>query len=257
MMTFLKKKSLLPVCFFIFVTSLSFSLLVQTRTDAIQATSDDSEFFSYKRFLLNTQAIDAMPATSGTGRDLKKFVKDFTDGVYLLSGRQAEKALVEFSAARKIWPEYFGTDFLIALSYEELGDVETAARFYKSYLIKLRNFHVGHNRISAPIIQILSRGEIEGYPLAKKLVEDRLAAEGIQLARVRPAATTTNLPVYIAILIVLVSVYLIIVRIVVPLFRKRKLRKLVPEGFWLCEHCGTVSPDLSKVCIECQHPRKK
>jgi hypothetical protein len=257
MMTFLKKKSLLSVCFFIFITSLSFFTLAQTRAHAIQTTSDDAEFFSYKRFLLNTQAIEAMPATSGTGRDLKKFVKDFTDGVYLLSGKQSEKALVEFSAARKIWPEYFGTDFLIALSYEELGDVDTAARFYKSYLIKLRNFHIGHNRISAPIIQILSRGEIESYPFAEKLVEDHLAAEGIQLAGVRPAATTTNLPMYIAILVVLISAYLIIVRIVVPLFIKRKRRKMVPEGFWLCENCGTVSPNLSKVCIECQHSRKK
>ena len=96
------------------------------------------------------------------------------------------------------------------------------------------------------------------YPsLAKKLVEDHLAAEGIQLAGVRPAATTTNLPVYMAILVVLISIYLIIVRVVVPIFRKRKLRKMVPEGFWLCENCGTISPDLSKVCIECQHPRKK
>ena len=246
MMIFLKKKILYPACFFILTLLLLCFPTPQICADADRAFSDDSEFFSYRRFLLDTKSIDAMPATSGTGRDLKKFVKDLTDGVYLISGGQNEKAREKFFAARKLWPEYFGTDFLIALTYEGTGDINTAARFYKSYLIKLRDFHNGKNRISAPIIRFLSRGKIERYPPAEKLVEGHLADLGIQLSEVRPAPLTANLLVYFAALVLLIVIYFLIAYVLIPRLKRRRRRKLVPEGFWLCEHCGALSPELSK-----------
>lgn len=254
-MIFLKKKILYSACFFILTLLLLCSSVPQIYADADRVSSDDSGFFSYRRFLLDTKSIDAMSATSGTGRDLKKFVKDLTDGVYLISGGQNEKAREKFFAARKLWPEYFGTDFLIAMAYEGSGDIDTAARFYKSYLIKLRDFHNGKNRISAPIIRFLSRGEIERYSPAEKLVEGHLADLGVQLSAVRPAPVTANLLVYFVVLLLLIAGYLAITYVLVPRLKRRRRRKLVPEGFWLCEHCGVLSPELSNVCVECRKPR--
>ncbi len=257
MMIPLKKKILYSICFFILTQMLFCSFPFGTSAHAARISADDKEFFSYRWFLMDAKSTDAMPVTSGVGRDLKKATKNFSDGIYLLSGGQDEKARKKFFIARKLWPEYFGTDFLIAMAYEESGDIDTAARFYKSYLIKLRDFHGGNNRISTPIIRFLSRGKIERYSLAEKLIEDHLRDQGIQLAKVRPAPVTANLLVYFAGLTILIAGYFVMVYVVSPRLKRRRRRKLVPEGFWLCEHCGTLSPELSKVCIECRKPQKK
>lgn len=216
---------------------------------------DEEEFFSHERFSASTFLIAKMSYDKGTRKDLKAFARSFMDGIVLVEEGELEEARKELLKASELWPEYFGTDFLLALVYEDLGDTATAARFYKTYLNKLRDFQKGHYRISGPLIRLLGAGNIEEYDTARELVEKRLRDYGIRLAQVRPVAQFPALASYIVLVAVFAGLYLAVIYRLVPYLKKRQRVKHPPEGFWVCEYCGAASPTLSKVCNECRRPR--
>ncbi|MFQ5953312.1 MAG: tetratricopeptide repeat protein [Candidatus Omnitrophota bacterium] len=212
---------------------------------------DKDKFFSYKRFFLDQDVIDRIPEDGRTQRDLNMFAKRFTDGLYAFSGgdlKVAEKDLLE---ARKIWPEYFGADFLLARLYEETGNPGKAARYYKSYLNKLKKFHAGEYRISGPLIRIFASDSIERFGPAREAVKERLSLYGINLDRVRPVYTFPVFLMPILAGLALGLVYVVTVYHLVPYLKKQRLVRNPPEGFWICRNCGTSTPELSKVCEKC------
>jgi len=213
------------------------------------------DFFSYQRFAINVDVISKVSNNNRTRQSLRDFAKSFMDGIFYLSGGYTEKAKEELFKARRLWPEYFGPDFLIALTLEQEGDLGTAARFYKSYLQKLRNFHVGKYRISGPIIIYLSKGEIERYRDAEYLVEEHLRLNGIDIDKVRPAVMTPFFLLYALLTGFFVVIYVLIVNMYLPYVRKRHKLKNPPEGYWVCANCSAIMPDLANECTECRRPR--
>lgn len=240
---------LLSKCFlylFLAVIALTFSRLALA----------EEEFFSYKRFFLNQALVDRIPKDGLTQQNIREFSKRFTDGVYALSSDNLPRAEKDFLAARQTWPEYFGTDFLLALVYENQGDYDEAARYYKSYLNKLKNYHNGNYRISAPLIFSITSYEIEPYERAHKRVEKRLAIYGIDLATVRPMFTPPIFLIPIFSFIMIVILCLVSYYKVWPYMKQQYRRNNPPEGFWICRHCDNANTVLNKECQECRRPRE-
>lgn len=127
---------------------------------------DEDRFFSYKRFFLNPKAIDRIPDSGRAQEDLSIFVARFTDGLYAISAGNLKKAEKDLLKAREVWPEYFATDFVLALVYEDAGNYKRAARYYKSYLIKLKKLQAGEYPMSEPLIRNFTEYRIEPYELA-------------------------------------------------------------------------------------------
>ncbi len=214
-------------------------------------------FFSHKRFVLNIGLIGKVSESKGTRKELDRFTQSFTKAKELISEGRLEEAKAELFRAMKVWPEYFGTDFLLALVYEDSGNIALASRFYKSYLNKLRDFHRGKHKISETLIRVLTEGDIENYSVAYKMVEKHLAEHGIELGRVRPVAGFPVVFFYLIVLVLSIAVYLGIVYRLVPYLERRRRIKHPPEGFWVCEYCGTTTPNLSNVCNKCRRPRPR
>ncbi len=241
--------------FLIFVFLMIISLSCQAQYKATQEGAGESEFFSYKRFLNSANLIGKIVEDKGAQKGLRDFAAGFTAGLSALEAGDTNTAKGEFFKASDAWPEYFGADFLLALSFEKNGDIDTAARFYKSYLLKLKDFHEGRYKISDSLIRILGEGKIEGYKEAYDLIEARLAVYGIDLDKVRPVAVFPAFLLYIILLALFAVLYLALAQWVFPYIRKMKKMRHPPEGFWVCRYCGAASPDLSNVCNDCRRPR--
>jgi len=239
---------------FIYLT-LSFVALLMILPVSITAAEEEVHFFSYERFFLNEDLVSRIPSDGKLQTELNKFASDFRNGVYALSSGNLKAAQKNLLKAREIWPEYFGTDFLLALVYEQTGDNETAARYYKSYLNKLKSFHSGEYRISAPLIRSLTSYGIEEYGPARELVVERLAFYGINLNNVRPVITVPGFLLPFFLIVFFVTAYILVRYKLVPYLKKRERIKNPPEGFWVCPHCGADNPEAVKECEECWKPR--
>jgi len=212
-------------------------------------------FFSYKRYFLNQAVTDQISGDGRPQRELKKFADNYTKGLYAFSAGRMEDAKKDMLIARDGWPEYFGTDFILALIYEEQGLPHIAARYYKSYLNKLNALHTGKYRISEPVIRSFTPRDIETYDTAYVQVKTRLAGYGIDLDKVRPVFT---FPVFLFPALVgmaIAAVYILIFHWIRPRLKRRHWIKHPPEGFWVCRNCDTANPNLAMECIECGKPR--
>ncbi|MFH1836706.1 MAG: hypothetical protein ABH862_01150, partial [Candidatus Omnitrophota bacterium] len=118
------KNYLKTAIFFVFTT-----VLLNVGPGQAEEYYSDSPYFSYERFFPAMLLLESIPEKGGPQGELNKFAKDFSDGLYALSAENYTRALRKLLRARRIWPEYFGTDFLIALVYEGQGDYNTAARY--------------------------------------------------------------------------------------------------------------------------------
>ena len=212
--------------------------------------ADEEKFFSYERFLLNQSVIDKIPTRGRTQTELKRFAVAFMDGIYAMSAGQSEEAEEHLLKASKIWPEYYATDFLLALLYENRGEYRLAARYYKSYLNKLKGFHEGKFRISALLI-ISITPTIEKYDAASELVTERMEQHGIDIASVRPAITVLPFIIYLVLFAVVGLCCFAVIRWALPYWREQYRIKHPPEGFWACKNCHTMNSDLNKVCEYC------
>jgi tetratricopeptide (TPR) repeat protein len=229
----------------------SILVLLSVLTAFGETDPEEERYCSYERFFLKTGVIGDKAGRGGARGDIERFVASFNGGLYALSAGNGEQAREDLLMARKIWPEYFGADFVLARIYEDSGDAHTAARYYKSYLNKLRAFSTGRYRISAPLIRSLMGREIEAYDAAEGLVRERLSRYGIDLGTVRPAVNPPMVLFYALLAVMLAASYLAIVHWAVPYYREQRRIKYPPEGFWVCRYCHTTNPVLNKVCEYC------
>jgi len=209
------------------------------------------KFFTAERFFLATQLLDIITGKPDSRRDLKIFTKYFSDGVYAVSNGNYRAALNSLYRARRIWPEYFGTDFLIALSLERKGDIPKAARFYKGYLDKLKALGSGDYPISAPLIRAINTDAVDNYSESKARVEYHLRKYDIDLAYVKPPVFIPDFVKVVLLLFLLAIAGIIIHYTIIPYFNMRDRIKNAPEGYWVCRKCGEINLDLSKECGKC------
>jgi tetratricopeptide (TPR) repeat protein len=218
-------------------------------------TGDDT-FFTPRRLYLRSEFVDSIDRDGRTREELVNFALSYERGLDSYAGREFDQAMEYFLSARKAWPEYFYNDLLIGLALEQLGEYDRAARFYKSYLNKLRKFHEGEYRISSPIILGISSGRIESYDAAYEAVAERLAGYGIDIRRVSPIYTPPFFLIPISIFIFLVGLYIMVTRLLIPFIRKKDRQMHPPEGFWACRKCGAYNPELARECGNCGKIRK-
>ena len=212
---------------------------------------DEDKYFSYERFFLDREVIDNIPGDSRAQKDLKNFAFYLNEALYAISTGDLDKAKKSLLKAHRIWPEYFATDFLLGQVYEEEGNYKKAARYYKSYLNKLKKFHAGEYRISEPIIRYFASDNIELYEPARDVIEKRLMQRGISLKRVRPAIVLPEFILPLILIVVLGIIYAAFVYGFWPFVKEMRRINNPPEGFWVCRACGTANTELNKVCEKC------
>lgn len=198
-----------------------------------------------------------MSGDGQTQKSLRSFAEAFEKGLDELSAGDLAAAETDIHLSRDMWPEFFGPDFILALIYERTGNIDAAARYYKSYLIKLKFFEEGRYRISDPVIRSILPGPPDRYDEAFALISLRLEKEGISINAVRPAQAAV--PVILYILMAALGAllfYFSTFKWFLPFLRKRHRLAHPPEGFWICERCLAENPDPSMVCQECGRPRK-
>lgn len=219
-------------------------------------TQEDNTFFSYKRFYLNRDVTEKFSSGGGAKNELLKFVKSYEDGLDAFSNGNFSEALEDFLKAREKWPEYYGTDFLIALTYERMGDYSKAARYYKTYLNKLRYLQEGEYRISGPLIISLTFGRIEPYERAREIIAEHLQIYGIDLNKVRPVY---SLPFFLIPIIAglgIAVLYIYVFYHLIPYLKRLRRRLHPPEGYWVCPKCASQNTNLSKECEGCGRERE-
>jgi len=221
-----------------------------------QESAEEKIFFSYERFYLQTDVAKDPPRDGIVQINISDFMQNYSDGIYAVSAGKLEKAKIKLLKARVIWPEYFGPDFLLARINEDEGHYGLSARFYKSYLNKLRAFSTGEYRVSEKFIEAITPYRIESYNLARVLVEERLRKYGIKLARVRPVYVILPFLKYLIIFFIIAAGYVVVVYKGLPYIKKRQLIKNPPKGFWVCENCGTENTLLQKNCEKCNNFKK-
>ncbi|MBF0494948.1 MAG: hypothetical protein HQL28_07475 [Candidatus Omnitrophica bacterium] len=187
--------------------------------------------------------------------DFRNFLRYFALGVEYYKIKEYGHSTDAFLRSREYWPEFFGVDLAIAMAFDGRGDAANAARFYKSYLLKLKKFREGEYRISAPIISFITEGKAEKYDDAEKEIREHLKAKGIDLDKVRPFSDSWKY-VFICILtFAALAVCTALYKTIWPALKRWHRIHNPPEGFWVCRKCGARSPVLSNSCVECMRPR--
>src|SRR3989338_9058335 len=105
------KATLLVLIYFLMPLSLS-----------AQYLNDEDAFFSYERFYLKAAMLKDVSENRDIRRDVKAFMRNFSDGIYAIAAGDLKKAKTKLLKARVIWPEHFGADFLLARVSEDMGD---------------------------------------------------------------------------------------------------------------------------------------
>jgi tetratricopeptide (TPR) repeat protein len=249
---FLNQKSFLkPVLILVFFVLVC--PLVPLKSSA-ENFNDEDIFFSYERFYLNAGVLKDPPRDGRVQSDISSFFKNFSDGIYDISDGDLEKAKTRLLKARAIWPEYFGTDFLLARLYEDTEDYKLSARFYKSYLNKLKAYSQGEYRVSAQLTRSLTPYSVESYEDAYLLVKERLQNYGIDINKVKPVYTVPPFVIFLIIFILSGTVYVTVAYKVRPYIKLQRRINNPPEGFWVCKKCGTDNTILQKECEKCGAP---
>ncbi len=221
-----------------------------------QSLDDEDAFFSYDRFYSKALMFRNVSKDGSLRNDIKAFMDNFSDGIYAISADDLKKAETKILKARAIWPEYFGTDFLLARLNEDAGNYNLSARFYKSYLNKLKDLSGGRYRISESLIRIMNPYGTEDYDEAHELVKYRLRDYGIDLAAVRPFYTISGFLRALIIIVLLGAGYVIVIYGIIPYVRRRRHINNPPEGFWICRRCGADNINIRKECEKCGRKNK-
>jgi len=229
-------------------------LLLSSSAFAQYLDNEDS-FFSYKRFYAQLDILNTISENKDIRKDIKDFMRNFSEGIYAISAGDPVKAKPKLLKALAIWPEYFGTYFLLARLNEDMGDYDLSARFYKSYLNKLKAFSEGRYRISGPIMRGITPYRIESYDDAYALVRDRLETRGIDLAAVRPFSTVPGFLRSFIIFVMFAVIYAVMAYMVIPYIKRRRRINNPPEGMWVCKKCETYNLNILIECEKCGEKR--
>jgi len=239
----------LGILVFISIICLSLSLFGQSRLT-------HREFFSYERFVLTMEILDVVTSKPGSRKDIRAFATYFNEGIYALSNEKYSDALNEFHKARNIWPEYFGTYFLMALTYDRSGNIHKASSFYKEYLNKLEILELGHFPISAPLIHILNVDDMDTYDESKEIIKDYLRSYDIKLDNVKAPLFIAGFVKSAVIILILGILFLVGYYAIWPYLKKQNRLKNPSPGFWICRKCEEENPDLAKECRHCGKLRR-
>ena len=242
-----KKTAFVFLCVFVSTSTLvSFAQIIPLR-------EDKDLFFSVNRVALKPELVSRLTVRDDgrAQRDIAEFAGYYGEGYKEYSLGNFTRAADNFKKARFKWPEYFYADFAIALDFDADREYGKAARYYKSYLNKLGAYKKGYYGISAPLIVSFASGRIEDYDYAYGVVEKRLSAYGIKLARVRPAYSFDIFPIGVTLFFLFAGFLLVMVHLVIPFIKRKVREKNPPEGYWVCPGCGTFTPDLSLECSIC------
>jgi len=219
----------------------------------------DSEvdFFDFEKYnytylyFYNFQHLDLRGAGLAARRT-KRLAQDFVKGFDAVRKGRTGEAVLQFQRASRLLPEYFHIDFIIALTYEEKGDIKNAARFYKSYLEKLKRFRGGRYRLTQPLIENTVNFKISGYEEAKELVDQRMAKQGIDMQRVSSGRYPMSF-IFI-ILAAIAGAILYALKTAGPVKRiiyKIKAGLNHSEDFWVCQNCGRNNGNINITCYGC------
>ena len=234
----------LSILVFIIITCSSFNVFSQNNFTK-------NQFFSYERFVFTMELLESVKSQPKSRKDLKSFATYFNNGIYSLSNGKYSAALNKLYKSRNLWPEYFGTSFLIALTYERNGQINKAAMFYKEYLNKLKTFESGHFPISAPLIKILNVADIDTYLQSKTIIKDHLNSYGLDLNNIKAPLFISEFVKTSYLIFILIIFFFIGYHWIWPYFKKQHLIKNVAPGFWICKNCQEDNPDLVKECSKC------
>lgn len=215
----------------------------------------EDNFFSYERFYLQAAMLKEASESADVRGNIKLYMRNFSDGVYAIGIGDLKEAKTKLLKAHTVWPEYFVTDFLLARVSEDMKEYKLSAKFYKSYLNKLKALSEGKYRVSGPLMLQITPYPIENYNDAYRLVKYRLDYYGIDLAKVRPFYTIPGFLRFLIILTILGTGYIVLAYKIVPYIKKRALIINPPEGSWTCKNCGTSNINVLKECEKCGQKR--
>lgn len=209
------------------------------------------DFFSHRRFLLKEHIASRLQDEGGVAGRIANFSEHYTVGLEELSGGRIREARRSLERARRIWPEFYPTDFLLAKTYEREGQINTAARYYKSYLNKLQALTEGYHRASAQFIRQVLAGGVDRYKHAYRRIDEHLRQFGIDIEDVRPIRTIPrSLKAVFYLLAASVLFYFFKTKLI-PIYQKKKRIKNPPEGFWCCRKCGMMNMEIDVECRKC------
>ena len=234
-------------------------ILMQPFILSAQEYSDNEfEFFTFEKYrhtylyFYNYQYLDLSGAGSAARR-IQGLAKNFVSGFDAIKKGRIDEAILRFQESSGIVPEYFHIDFIIALTYEKKGDIETAARFYKSYLGKLKKFQGGMYRFTQPLIIKTVDFDISGYEEAKELIDQRMTGYGIDMQRV-PSSRYSASFIIIIFLVGAGAVLYSLARTnpVKRMIYKTKAKFNRNKESWICLYCGRENANINRICYGCK-----
>jgi tetratricopeptide (TPR) repeat protein len=231
-------------------------LLFSSNTSA-QNIDKENSFFSYNRFYSQLDILENASRDEKARNDIRAFMRNLADGILAISGGDLKKAKTCLLIAREIWPEYFGTDFLLARVNEDTGNYQLAAKFYKSYLNNLKAFSDGRYRVSGPLMRGITPYRIEGYDDSYALVRHRLKEHGIDLAVVQPFEIPPGFLKYLPIFIILGMASAFVIYGLIPYVKRRHHINNPPEGHWVCKKCDAYNLNVRLECEKCGEKRDR
>lgn len=238
----------------VFLTTLILSLYTAAPSPA-QYIDKENSFFSYQRFYEQLDILTNASDNKNIRYDIKAFMQNYVSGIHAISAGDPETAKKKLLKALSIWPEYFGTDFLLARVNEDTGNYKLAAMFYKSYLNKLKSYSEGWYRVTGPLMKGITPYRIENYDDAYALVRERLKTHGIDLAAVQPFYIVPDFLKLPIIFIMFGLVYVIMVYLLIPHMKRMQHINNPPEGFWVCKKCATYNANIRLECDKCRTKR--
>jgi tetratricopeptide (TPR) repeat protein len=242
------KKLVVPIfillCMSLFFTVEAYSLYADEYFDI--------EKYRYTFAYFDT--INQIPSVKGmAGNVVKRVAQCFVKGKEALERNDIDRAVTQFKRISRLLPEYFHTDFIIALCLEENGDYIDAARFYKSYLKKLDKFQKGMFPMTKQIIEATVDFNITDYDNSERLIDQRMARHGIDMSKV---SAYRNLTPLMALASVVIAAGLVYVFTIMPpvkrlYYRKRALLNK-NKDIWICPYCGQENANINIICYKCE-----
>ena len=248
--------------YIIIIILICFILIQPFALSAQEYLDNESDFFSFEKYKYTYQYFYRLEQTSLTDagltqRIVHQLAKNLVNGFDFIGEEEIDIAILEFKKASSALPEYFHSDFLTALSYEKKDDFRSAARFYKSYLEKLKKFQDGLFRLTQPLIEDTVDFNIADYKDAKELISQRMARNGIDIKRV----SSRGFPLLFVLIIISLMVsgiayFAAKIDPVKKIAYKVKAKSIRSKDSWICLNCGQENANINIKCHRCGKPSK-
>jgi len=238
------------------ILAISLLLVVSTQAQAGEEYFDISSYQdAYVYFKGVALSVDR--PSNPMEHSLLRLATEYISAMDLIREGNLTDSIYHLKKALRAVPEYLHVDIMIALIYEELGEPNEAARYYKAYLQKLQKLHSGFYPISEKFIVNTVGFSIPDYQQAQESISRRLSVYGIDIKNVSPPGRLFLLHPISILVIVAASIFgLSKISSVRHLFFKIKSRLNSSAEAWVCENCGKVNANINVSCHYCQRPNK-